>query len=445
MRIDRLELKNFKKYAEQTFEFPRAHDSQPGNGSFHVLIGDNGSGKTSILDAAAVALGVWLEHVPDSLLNSSRRRLTADQKRLVAIEQGDRMQFQKVLETTSIRATGTILDSVNKTWVQSLNVGETKVSKAGKEDVLPLIWSAYERIHRGELLTLPVLCYYGAGRTWRAHNERRKLKNGLANKWEAYYDCLNDRIRTGDLTPWFRSEHIAMGNRQGRYRPGFEAVRRAICDCVPGAERIWYDGDLEEIVLSIEGNSQPFGNLSAGQRGLLALVADLAIKMVTLNNYLVPPGALGIEDEPLPRVLAQTPGVVLIDELDVHLHPSWQRIIVEKLRTTFPSIQFITTTHSPQIIGEVPSCEIIVLADGGSSTPLRTFGIDSSRILEETMDSPARNSMVDSLLKNLFALVDREDFDEARKALAEVEAKLGEDDPEVTRARSLMAFLESPP
>ena len=164
-----------------------------------------------------------------------------------------------------------------------------------------------------------------------------------------------------DLSHWFQSEHIEMGNRQGRYRPGFEAVRRAVLACVPGADGIWFDSASEEISLSVGGHAQPFGNLSAGQRVMLALVADLAIRMVTQNNFLVPPDALGPEDEPLPRVLAQTPGVVLIDELDVHLHPKWQRGIVESLRKTFPSLQFICTTHSPFIVQSLRTDELISL------------------------------------------------------------------------------------
>ena len=327
MRIDRIELRNFKKFAQATFEFPRPVNGPADAGSFHVLIGENGTGKTSILDAVAVALGVWLERVPDSLLANSRRRLTKNEKRLTATQQGDRMQFQRVLDTMSVLATGTILDRVGVSWGQSLPVGKTNVSNAVSKEVMTLIWSAYERIGRGEQVLLPVICYYGAGRAWLAHNERNKAKaksNGPANRWEAFYDCLNERIRVADLAHWFQGEHIAMGNRQGRYRPGFEVVRRAVLACVPGADGIWYDSDSEEIALSISGNPQPFGNLSAGQRVMLALVADLAIRMVTQNNFLVPANVLGPEDEPLPRVLAQTPGVVLIDELDVHLHPKWQ-------------------------------------------------------------------------------------------------------------------------
>jgi len=137
---------------------------------------------------------------------------------------------------------------------------------------------------------------------------------------------------------------------------------------VPGADGIWYDADAKEVALSIHGNAQPFGNLSAGQRVMLALVADLAIRMVTQNNFLVPANELGPEDEPLPRVLAQTPGVVLIDELDVHLHPKWQRGVVEALRRVFPRVQFISTTHSPFIVQSLREDELINLQ--GQSVPL---------------------------------------------------------------------------
>ncbi|MBS0206749.1 MAG: AAA family ATPase [Planctomycetes bacterium] len=364
MRIDRLVLQNFKKFAAETFEFPRPANAPPGAGSFHVLIGENGTGKTTILDALAVALGVWLEWKPDSLLANSHRRLKKEDKRLIGSAQGDRTQFQRVQETMSVRATGAILDREQFAWGQELAVGKTKVSNAASKQALDLIKSAYERVGQGANVLLPVICYYGAGRAWLAHNERNKAKakpNGPANRWEAFYDCLNERIRVADLAHWFLREHIEMGNRNGRPRPGFEVVRRAVLDCVPGADGIRYDSDSEEIALSINGNSQPFGNLSAGQRVMLALVADLAIKIVTQNNFLVPADKLGPEDEPLPRILAQTPGVVLIDELDVHLHPKWQRGVVESLRNVFPAIQFITTTHSPFIVQSLREDELINL------------------------------------------------------------------------------------
>ena len=370
MRIDRLELRNFKKFAEVTFEFPRPVNAPADAGSFHVLIGENGLGKTSVLDAVAVALGVWLEQPPDSLLAGSRRRLTPDQKRLVASVPGDRTQIEEASGEMAIRATGTILEREGIAWGQSLAPGKSNVSKRDAKEALALIAAAYEHAQRGERLVLPVMSYYGAGRAWLPHSQRKQMKaksNGAANRWEAFYECLNDRIRLADLNAWFRGEAVARGKRGGRYRPGFQAVLQAVLEAVPGAGDLFYDDDLEQIVVSIHDNAQPLGNLSAGERGLFALVADIAIKMVTQNNFLVPPDELTADDKPLPRVLAQTPGVVLVDELDVHLHPRWQREVVETLRKLFPRLQFIATTHSPFIVQSLRADELINLQ--GQSVP----------------------------------------------------------------------------
>lgn len=429
MRIDRLELRNFKKFAEAAFEFPRAAPGAAGDGTFHVLIGENGSGKTTLLDAAAVALGVWLEKVPDASLARRPQHLKQSQHRIVARKEGDRTQLQPVLEPMSIRAEGVILDRGRIAWGQTLAPGRPTVNHQASKEARDLIWKAYQSIGRGEQVLLPVISYYGAGRAWLPHNERKKAKakgNGPANRWEAFYDCLNERIRIADLAQWFLGEHIAMGNRQGRYRPGFEVVRRAILACVPGADDVWYDSDTAEIALSIDGNPQPFGNLSAGQRVLLALVADLAIKMVTQNNFLVPPEALGPEDDPLPRVLARTPGVVLIDELDVHLHPKWQRRVCRDLRGIFPRIQFLGTTHSPQVIGGIRPEEIIrLLPNGGHDAPAQSYGMDTNWILEVLMDADKEEPEIKGGIEAIFGLIANRRLEEAQAKVVELRQRIG--------------------
>jgi len=370
MRIDRLELRNFKKFVEQTFEFPRSVNGSPDAGSFHVLIGENGSGKTSVLDALAVALGVWLIKVPDSSLANSRRPIYPTEKRLELVQFGDRPLFQEAPGDVSIKAFGRIEDRDNLYWEQRIGEGKKRASNAETKEAIEVVQRAYARTRASENVVLPIIAYYGAGRARMPHHERSKAKaksNGPTRRWGAFYDCLNDRIRLGDLASWFQSEAIAKGNRGGKNRPGFEVVCRAVLRSVPEADDVWFDGDRKEIVLSINANAQPLSNLSAGQRTMLALVADIAIKAVTQNNFLVPPEKLTVEDEPLPRVLAQTPGVVLIDELDVHLHPKWQRGVVENLRGMFPRIQFIATTHSPFIIQSLHADELINLQ--GQSVP----------------------------------------------------------------------------
>jgi predicted ATP-binding protein involved in virulence len=269
---------------------------------------------------------------------------------------------------------------------------------------------------------LPIISYYGAGRAWLPHHERpksRTVANGPARRWAAFYDCLNERIRIADLGAWFQSEAIAAVNRGGRFRPGFEVVRRAVLKCVPGADRMWFDGDRAEIVLSIEGHAQPFSNLSAGQRMMLALVADIAIKAVTQNNYLVPDGVLEPANATLPDVLAQTPGVVLIDELDVHLHPRWQRRVASDLKSTFPRIQFVCTSHSPQVIGEIAPEEIRMLDDRAMGrAPDQSHGLDSNAILEYVMEADSRTQSGTKAIEAIEDALEEGDLVKAREDLA---------------------------
>ena len=436
MRIDWIEIQNFKKYEKQEFGFKTR---------FTLLVGDNGVGKTTVLDALAVAAGIWLVDTPDSTLFGSRRNILPSQIRLKPEFKGDRLQFIEQ-RPVIVRAKGQIGDCKEISWTRQIRPDGKRTTNADAEKALEIISDIYERDNAGEHILCPVLAYYGAGRAWLASNERlpSPKEKGPARRWAAFYDCFSERIRFGELQKWFKIEAIERGNREGRWRPGFEVVRRAIMRCVPGADDISFNGDREQIVISIAGNAQPFDNLSAGQRMMVAMVADLAIKAVTQNAYLLPSDSLGPEDEPLPRVLDQTPGMVLIDELDVHLHPTWQRRIATDLKTIFPKIQFVCTSHSPQVIGELQPEEIIILDKDGYAKTGQSFGMDSSRILEEVMHASPRNTETDDKLKHLFRLIDDENFAEARQLIPEIAAILHNiDDPELTKARSLMAFLES--
>lgn len=437
MRIDRLTVQNFKKFREQALGL---------HPQFTLLAGDNGSGKTSVLDALAVSLGVWLVEVPDTTLSNSRRNILGTEIRLEPSREGDRTQFRECRPVV-VHAEGRIGEREGVAWARQIREGGARTTNADAREALAIVKDLYRRDGEGEPVLCPVLAYYGAGRGWLASYERvpaRGRPNGPARRWEAFYDCFNERIRFADLRTWFQRETTAAGNRGGRMRPGFEVVRRAILRCVPDADGVWFDPDREQIVLSVMGNAQPFDNLSAGQRMMLALVADVAVKAVTQNAYLLPPDELGAVDD-LPRLLRETPGVVLIDELDVHLHPSWQRRVATDLKETFPGIQFVCTSHSPQVIGELSPQEIRLLHEESATVPERSFGVDSSRLLEELMEARCRTSSVEELLGELSGLLDREDFSAARDLAAQLEEKLGPDDPEVTRARALMAFLEDTP
>ncbi len=417
MRIDQLHIQNFRKFADLTI------DLHP---KFTLLVGSNGSGKTTILDALAVSLGVWLANLPAIGRHFPHRTIQPTDPRLVPEKVADQVLFQEQ-KPVAVTAIGKIGDGEGFEWKQTFTAyAQLDAENAGKK-ILQII----DTIPQSDC---PILAFYGVTRA--ALPDPSGSQSMIpAQRWDAYLNCLNASIDYNELRRWFYREAAAAGANGGHKRLGFEVVRRAVFGCVPDADDLWFDVDRADLVCSIGGQAQPLSNLSDGQRMLLAMVADIAIKAVTLNAHL-----LDSNDELL--VLKQTPGVVLIDELDLHLHPSWQRRVAADLKRTFPSIQFVCTSHSPQIIGEVPPEQIRIIDGDVVYSPEYSFGVDSSRILEEIMDTKPRTAKVDDLLTKLARQIGDDDFNGAHVTIQEAAENLGENDPEIIRARTLMAFVE---
>ena len=352
MRVDRLEITNFKKFSSYTI------DLHP---QFTLLVGANGMGKTTILDALAIAAGVWLVNAPDSTLSNSGRNILSTEIRLEAVKTGDRRTRLVECKPVQISTTGQIGESKIQ-WLRQINQKGSRTSNAGSKEVLEIINNLIEGDRAGANIWFPVIGYYGAGRAWLPSSKRdgKAKQNSPSRRWDAFYDCFEERIRIADIQNWFQKEAIASVNQQGKMRSGYQVVEFAILRCIPDADAIWFDPDRLEIFISIDRNPQPFSNLSAGQKMMVALIADIAIKVVNQNAAFLTE-ELTIDDRGLPLLLQQTPGLILIDEIDVHLHPKWQRQVVNDLKTTFPSIQFVCTTHSPFIIQSIEQGELRIL------------------------------------------------------------------------------------
>ncbi|WP_225546879.1 AAA family ATPase [Chromobacterium violaceum] len=214
----------------------------------------------------------------------------------------------------------------------------------------------------------------------------------------------------------------------------FQQLEGAIQAFLPGVcNLILHEGRPPRFSVT-KGNQTLFlEQLSDGERGVLALVFDLTRRLAIAN-----PGG----DDPIREGVA----LVLIDEVELHLHPKWQRDVLQRLRGLFKACQFVVTTHSPLVLGEVPARCVRFLEfvndKVGVTVPTEAYGMDANRILQEQMGTPVRNRQIENELQTLFELIDLEKFDDARVAIGNLERKLGKDEPELTRASSLIHFLE---
>ncbi|MCX6620778.1 MAG: AAA family ATPase [Acidobacteria bacterium] len=420
MRIDHLSIRNFNGFESREFSFhPR----------FNLLVGDNATGKTSVLDALAVSAGGWFLGIPGFEKGPGIR---PEEVRVVAHPHADSFTFEKQF-VSRIECRGVVMGNSLR-WGRELRREGGRTTSLDAKAISDVASDAEQRVRAGEPITLPLICAYGTERLWfeKGHHARNSgAASGLPSRLDGYRDCFQFTIQETALLGWFRDQATASLPRKADTIAA-SLVKAAIVRCVEGAKAVYYDGRYKDLVVLMEPYSpQLFKNLSDGQRIMLTLVGDLARRAAILNPQL---GDAALRD---------TPGIVLVDELDLHLHPKWQRRVIHDLKTTFPSLQFIATTHSPQLIGEALPEEVRLLDDGQATTPPRSFGIDSSRVLEEVMGARSRNRAVEELLSKLFRSIDDEDFPGARHCLIEVEQQLGPDDPEITRARALMAFLES--
>ena len=203
-----------------------------------------------------------------------------------------------------------------------------------------------------------------------------------------------------------------------------EATVRA----TPGVKTAWYDPVAQGPVVRFEnGHVAPWSELSDGYHLFIALVADIARRAVMLNEI---DGA----DAP-----ARVEGVVLIDEIDLHLHPRWQRLALPGLRKAFPRLQLVVTTHSPQVLSSVENRQVRRLFDGKlQAGNVFVEGRDTNAILREYMHTDDRDEGGVVELRRLHDAIDRGDAEQADRIYRELRVRWGDSDPALIRAKGFM-------
>ncbi|MBC2596642.1 AAA family ATPase [Bacillus velezensis] len=330
MQIRSINLTNFHGFENRYIEF---HEN------FSVLVGENGTGKTGILEGLAVALGAFLtglDGVPSIYIK--RNQVYTDP---VPIDLGGILHHKEKYPVL-VEANG-IVNNQEITWTRGINKEGGSTTSKDAHQMLNYAKELQNRLKNDQTVTLPYIGYYGTGRLWvqriqRNRSSKTPKKTMVNNRLEGYTNCLSPETNEKIFLNWI--EKMTYIKLQKMREPNvLKAVRRAVELSSQEWSEIDYDINSGELILSNnQGQTKPFRLLSDGYRAVIGLVADIAYRMSRLNPHL---------EE---GVVEETPGIVLIDELDMHIHPKWQKRIVGDLKRTFPKIQFIATTHSPFII-----------------------------------------------------------------------------------------------
>ena len=413
MNVTHLKLNNLRAIQTAEFRF------LPG---MNLIVGVNGVGKTSVLDSLGVCLSAVVNHAngrrvrPESFsvedIHIGAAMLTVDCR--VRLGEGDYSYVVHKPRESSVprkKRAGVPREDVYDTPEKAEFLGEAPPRSSGE--------SADGR---------PLAVFFSTNRA--VPSERAPSKAVAAGGIPgAFADAFAHReLRLGEFAGWMRAQEALRGERPAAVR-ALAGCREAVERFLPGYSNLRPEGEgRPRLWIDCKGTPIPVRQLSDGERGSLALVLDLTRRLAQANPELDAPAS-------------EAEAVVLIDEIDLHLHPGWQRQIVHNLTSAFPRCQFIATTHSPQVVGELPHERIQIIAHGQVCPPTHSFGVDSSRVLEEIMEADPRTKVVHELLGEISHVLGQQQFDRGRELLRKLVEQLGEADPEVTRLQTLLDFM----
>ncbi|MEA3308613.1 MAG: AAA family ATPase [Chloroflexota bacterium] len=404
MYLKTVTLRNFRCFEELIIKLhPR----------LTVLVAENGGGKTAILDGIAIGLAPILRYfstVNQRLTGPGIRDMDFRLKSLV-IHKGNEHwgasdYAQIVIETMS----GLKWDN----WRPSAS-GEQPQIKVGQKELSAYAKNILEKLKTGTP-KLPVFAYYGANRGWIKIPKRlHESKVNYTYPTSALLDALDSLSDFKEMLKWFdweeASELRAARDAQSenheppRKRHSALAVVRSAIDIILGKD---YQNprfnSKHKFVIDTENNAGELqiSQLSQGYQSMLALSMDFAHRLALANRHL---------DKAL-----QAPAIMLVDEIDLHLHPSWQQHVLIDLMRAFPKTQFIVTTHSPQVISTVPPESIRIIRDGRIyAAPPGTDGAEAQRILEDVfLVSPRPKMPMAEALDEYLRLVDERHWNSQR-------------------------------
>jgi predicted ATP-binding protein involved in virulence len=433
MKVIKLNLTNFRDAQALSLEL---------NPKLNVFVGVNGSGKSTVLDAIAIMLS-W----PTNRIirpGASGRPITEN-------------DITNSKSSSSIQLSCEI-DSKTIEWKLSKNrkghaPSEDKSNLLDLKDYVTAIQNQISET--SEKVNIPLFVYYPVNRAVLDIPIRIRGQHKF-DLLTAYDDALTSGANFRTFFEWFRVredlenetfrdyqtlDKFFKKNSNASIKPidsqfpdlQLEAVRKALSKIIPNFSNLTVRRNHLRMEVEKNGKRLTVNQLSGGELNLIAMIGDLARRMAIAN----PDSTKPLEGS----------GIVLIDEIDLHLHPKWQRMIVPKLRDVFPNCQFIISTHSPHVITHVqPECLFLLeQTDSGivvADKPSGSYGKNVDRVLEDLMGlKTTRPDEVASELDSIFETIDAGNLEDAQKKIAELKLKIGAD-PELVKAGVLIKRRE---
>ncbi len=395
MYLSKIHIENFKGIKSADFDFDR---------SVNIIIGNNGTGKTSVLEAVAVALGGFLSGIDGvNTIHFSQDEIRRESQLMGT-------GSNNIIYRTPISVEACLELDVGERQHPNPRIFEfvrqKKSIKSARSTVEPRdLCREAQRMAGDRNAVLPVISYQSFSRV--TNQKKDKWENPFSDDYSrvvGYMDCLEEAANDKMLINWCRRmEQISWQQEQSIIE--YEIVKSTVSKFMQFMQddesvHIFYDKRTEELLYSDREEVLPIRLLSSGFRNLLGMVFDIAYRMAVLNPDL-------LED-----ITDITPGVVLVDEIDLHLHPNWQWKVVDALKNTFPNVQFIVTTHSPIIVASCKEEKLIMLQleDAFLDKPseivlgktVKGWMVDS--VLREHMQSGNRDPETSAKLKRLTEL-----------------------------------------
>lgn len=433
MELQRLSLTNFRAFKQAEFEF------KPG---MNLIVGINGVGKSSVLDAIRFILAQTL---PKISLAKSNSKLTISESDITIGSENLSAELGFILGEQNFTCTAIKVREKYSTETRAETSDDEFSNQLDRKKRIDLRRNKYRGVTQIEGYFLnpdekkvlskqknskeqPLAVFFSTRRSVPNGSAPSKASTSVGQS-AAFADALAEReLRWREFAEWWQVQ-VSLAEETGKSRFGknlqvlSETVTRFLGD-VKNLRAI--TDPKPTLLLEKNGVTLDINFLSDGERGMISLVLDLAKRLSLANPELKNP----LDGE----------AIVLIDELDLHLHPRWQREVVGKLTRTFPNCQFIVTTHSPQIVGEVSPENIIILEEGKQPyCPDQSFGMDTNWILEFLMGTHSRNPEFEQKLNMISDLIEDNELEKAQNEIDLLKNNNLTRDPELVRLQSRLA------